>query len=214
MMMLMFMMLRFCFVLIFVVLCNKHTRDKVQIAMKLSLTNLFCVYWLACWVTYTNSFVVIALHPQTSNSKLLAEGDENNTNSDRPKNMVDTATFVAAVAALEGKPDGSSSEGPYAIGRIQTNLSIVGTPGLDLAEAPGLVLVSGVSGNAQELGIQAGDTIVSIGASEGSYQKETKGLSLEQTATILMEAANHAVESGLTEVELEINRLVKLSYSD
>eukprot|EP00980_Cylindrotheca_fusiformis_P027601 scaffold21455_cov116-Cylindrotheca_fusiformis.AAC.18 len=146
------------------------------------------------------------------------ESSESNINPDRPKNMVDTKTFVAAVQTLEGgttTDDGSSaSNTPYAIGKININLSIMGTPGLDLAEAPGLVLVSGVSGNAAEVGIQTGDTIVSIGAANGSFQQETKGMNLEDTASALMAAANHAVENGSTEVELEINRLVKLAYSD
>ena len=196
--------------------------------MKYSISTIFCIYWLACWITCSNSFVVNAFHSQTSNLGATAEEDDDGgtadavdgdgdavkgKNSDRPKNMVDTSTFVTAVDALEGKTE--RSEGPFAIGKININLSIAGTPGLDLAEAPGpMVLVSGVTGNALEVGIQAGDTIVSIGAAGGTFMEETKGLTLEETATILMSAANHAVENGLTEVELEINRLVKLSYSD
>jgi hypothetical protein len=176
-----------------------------------------------CWlIVEVLGFVPIqpvnAFHRTSASlDESASAGDDNNaaaSGSDRPKNMVDTKIFLAAVNTLEGKTDSEAEETPYAIGKIDINLSIVGTPGLDLAEAPGLlVLVSSVSGNAAEVGIQMGDTIVSIGAAGGTFQ-ETKGLTLEETAAVLMAAANHAIENGLTEVELEINRLIKLAYSD
>jgi hypothetical protein len=177
-----------------------------------------------CWlIVEVLGFVPIqpvnAFHRTSASlDESASAGDDNNaaaSGSDRPKNMVDTKIFLAAVNTLEGKTDSEAEETPYAIGKIDINLSIVGTPGLDLAEAPGLlVLVSSVSGNAAEVGIQMGDTIVSIGAAGGTFQQETKGLTLEETAAVLMAAANHAIENGLTEVELEINRLIKLAYSD
>jgi hypothetical protein len=187
--------------------------------MKCSLVTL-----ALCWlIVEVPGFVPIqpvdAFHrTSTSLDESASAGDENDAaagGSDRPKNMVDTKTFLAAVNILEEKTDSEVEETPYAIGKININLSIVGTPGLDLAEAPGLlVLVSSAFGNAAEVGIKKGDTIVSIGAAGGTFQQETKGLTLEETAGVLMAAATHAIENGLTEVELEINRLIKLTYSD
>ena len=162
-----------------------------------------------------------AFHKTNSQLKDGAKEDEPvKGNPDRPKNMVDTKTFVAAIKALQGEtaeePKDGAEEPPYAIGKLMLPLSLAGTPGLDLAEAPGLVVVSAVSGNAQEAGFQAGDTIVSITskAAEPHFYQETNGLDLENTASILMSAANHAIENGAAEVEIEINRLVKLAYAD
>jgi len=130
--------------------------------------------------------------------------------------MVSIASLVEANTALKGyiESDDAKEKPMYVIGKIMVNLSIVGQPGLDLAEAPGLVLVSGVSGNALEVGVQKGDTIVNISVTPGGFSEETKGLNLDDTASILMSAANHAVDNGLTEVELELNRLVKIAYTD
>lgn len=182
--------------------------------MKYSLFSLITLCWL---IVEVFGFVphVDAFWRKPKRSSSLDESSSSSENKERPKNMVDTKTFVAAVNALEGKGSSSKDDTPYAIGKLNINLSIAGTPGLDLAEAPGLlVLVSNVSGNAKEVGVQLGDTIVSISAASGTFHQETKGMTLEETASVLMAAANHAVENGVTEVELEINRLVKLAYSD
>jgi hypothetical protein len=187
--------------------------------MKSSLTTLYWLFCLASWTACSNSFVVNAFHQskasQLGESESDGEKQKKQPPPGKPKNLVDTKTFVAAVKALQGTA-GSEEESPmYGIGKIIISLSIAGQPGLDLAEAPGpMVLVSSVTGNAEEVGINPGDTIVSIGANNGGFSQETKGLSLEETATVLMSAANHAVENGLAEVDLEINRLIKLAYSD
>mmetsp|Transcript_23080 Transcript_23080/g.56933 ORF Transcript_23080/g.56933 Transcript_23080/m.56933 type:complete len:193 (-) Transcript_23080:29-607(-) len=192
--------------------------------MKSSL--LITLTWVYCLTANVFGFLQLptaqAFH--RSNSRLQESAQEEDAapqgNPDRPKNMVDTKTFIAAVQALKGEtaepPKEGEEEAPYAIGKLKLPLSLAGTPGLDLAEAPGLVIVSGVTGNALEAGFQAGDTIVSIAstAAEPNYYEETNGLNLEETATILMSAANHAMENGSAEVEIEINRLVKLSYAD
>ncbi|CAJ1932527.1 unnamed protein product [Cylindrotheca closterium] len=189
---------------------------------------LITLTWMYCFTANVFGFSLLptaqAFH--RSNSQLQDAAQEDSSapqgNPDRPKNMVDTNTFVAAVQALKGetaepeKEGGKEDEAPYAIGKLKLPLSLAGTPGLDLAEAPGLVIVSSVTGNALEAGFQAGDTIVSISskAAEPNYYEETNGLNLEETASILMSAANHAIENGATEVEIEINRLVKLAYAD
>lgn len=190
--------------------------------MKSSL--LFTLTWMYCLTANVFGFLMLptaqAFHRTNSHLQDTSEDkkDEGSQgNPDRPKNMVDTKTFVGAIKALQGEETKEGEEEPpYAIGKLKLPLSLAGTPGLDLAEAPGLVVVSGVSGNAEAAGFKPGDTIVSITSKAATphFYKETNGLNLEDTASILMTAANHAIENGATEVELEINRLVKLAYTD
>jgi hypothetical protein len=142
-------------------------------------------------------------------------------NGGLPPNLVDMDVFVAAVETLQ---EGTSSsevakvkadeESFYVIGKLRVNLSIDSAPGLDLAESTGLVLVSGASGNAEDAGIQIGDTITSVFAANDSFEKSTKAMNLEDTASVLMTAARLALESGKGEIDLELNRLIKCRYAD
>ena len=140
-----------------------------------------------------------------------------------PSNLVDKDIFIAAVDHLKTEmakqdpnvspPSKDDDETFYAIGKVQVNLHVAtGNPGMDLAEsAGGLVLVSGVTGHAFDAGIQTGDTIVGVGAAD-AFQ-ETRAYGLEDTARVLMGAMKLALESGSTEIQLELNRLVKMRYA-
>ena len=120
-------------------------------------------------------------------------------------------------------PNGSSSSSSggdtkdgetfYAIGKVQVKLDVsTGNPGMDLAEASnGLVLVSGVAGHALEAGIQTGDTITGVAAA--SAFQDTKAYCLEDTARVLMGAMKLALQNGESEIQLELNRLIKMKYA-
>ena len=179
--------------------------------MRYSITTFYCLF-----TAFSNSFVVVhnTFHRYPRTSQQFQEGSDGDGNADRPKNLVNKETLIAAVEALKGKTE--SDEKPmYAMGKVMIPLSIVGSPGLDLSEVPGLlVLVSGATDNAAEVGILVGDTIVSIGAGDGTFHRDTKGLTLQETGEVLTLAATHAVERGLSDVNLEINRLIKIAYAE
>jgi hypothetical protein len=142
---------------------------------------------------------------------------------------VDKALFTAATESLQrhgiqasvsNAPE-PSSDYTTAIGKITMSLNIEGDPGLDLTEVvlddkkACMVLVSAVTQATQDqTGLQALDTIVRVSTSDAVVDSSTVGLTLPETATILMGASKHALENGLTEVQLEINRLIKLYYAD
>lgn len=49
---------------------------------------------------------------------------------------------------------------------------------------------------------------------EDEYEEQCTGADLDTIARILQTASRHALESGRTVIELELNRLFKLSYAD
>jgi hypothetical protein len=193
---------------------------------------------LASWTTHSTSFSVNKLGAQQSvqrtasvyrpSSSLIRadslSGEEPNgaaPNGGLPPNLVDMDVFVAALETLqEGTASSEAAkvkadkEAFYVIGKLRVNLNIDTAPGLDLAESTGLVLVSGTSGNAEDAGIQIGDTITSVFAANDSFEESTKAMNLEDTAQILMTAARLALESGKGEIDLELNRLIKCRYAD
>eukprot|EP00568_Trieres_chinensis_P007896 CAMPEP_0183308854 /NCGR_PEP_ID=MMETSP0160_2-20130417/22659_1 /TAXON_ID=2839 ORGANISM="Odontella Sinensis, Strain Grunow 1884" /NCGR_SAMPLE_ID=MMETSP0160_2 /ASSEMBLY_ACC=CAM_ASM_000250 /LENGTH=124 /DNA_ID=CAMNT_0025472759 /DNA_START=254 /DNA_END=628 /DNA_ORIENTATION=+ len=102
----------------------------------------------------------------------------------------------------------------YAIGRLKVKLAINKNPGLDLTEAGGLVLVSALSQEtAAQTGIQLLDTIVEVSTTDNIFQKSTKALNLDETGGALEAASIHALQNGMTEIELELNRLIKGYFS-
>ena len=86
-----------------------------------------------------------------------------------------------------------------------------------------MVVVSGLTQETKDnTGIQILDTIVRVNSPGGSgsdteepsygYSESTKQLDLEQTASILMAASQHAMKQGITEIDLVLNRLVQIQY--
>jgi len=178
---------------------------------------------------------VVVLHEAALPSETDADGPP-------PPNLVDKNTFLAAVDSLNSElakqqsesqsssDDGNAIEQPpapmslaaqedgetfFAIGKLIVNLNVEsGAPGMDLAESQeGLVLVSGVAGAALEAGIQTGDTIVGVSVAAADTSQETRGYSLEDTARVLMGAMRLALEHESNEIELELNRLLKMRYA-
>ena len=163
-----------------------------------------------------------------ASSDAAASSSENDAAAERPSNLVDKDSFVAAVDALKVQitketgqefpsDETTTAEGDklvYVLGRIaDLRLSFAPTPpGLALTDATGLTIVAAVGESSMESGIQPFDTITSIGADGGSFRQETNGMSLSETTTTLTAAANYAVEKGLTEIEIEVNRLMKGYY--
>mmetsp|Transcript_23613 Transcript_23613/g.48368 ORF Transcript_23613/g.48368 Transcript_23613/m.48368 type:complete len:250 (+) Transcript_23613:524-1273(+) len=110
----------------------------------------------------------------------------------------------------------------FLVGKLDVDLPIDTQPELDLTESIGpLVLVSNVWGRtAEATGMQSFDTItkVSVGGSAdatelASFEYKTKETSLQETAGALTAAAQHAISIGKTEIQLEVQRLIKGYYA-
>lgn len=188
----------------------------------------FVLCLLACLsATESFSFVPLTRTSVTTTTTSLRLSESDNQPPSPPRNLVDKDLFVAAVDTLRTEmakqQDDNSSQPPqsqakdpndfFAIGKVSVNLDISsGNPGMDLAEsAGGLVLVSTVTGLALQAGIQTGDTIVGVRAA-GAYQ-ETRQFGLEDTARVLMGAMKLSLENGSSEIQLELNRLIKMRYA-
>ena len=155
-------------------------------------------------------------------------------------NLVDQKTFIQSIETLQrevAKANGQEFKAPenppvYAIGRFEVPLRIDSAPGLDLtdtyvptvvgeAEAdsqdlfqPGLVLVTSVTGNAANAGLQALDTIVGVSCkgTDPPFIANVNSQSLETTAIALQTAMQHALQNNITEIDLEMNRLMSGYY--
>jgi hypothetical protein len=172
---------------------------------------------LASWTACINSFTICRV-------KTFQKTGLPASSSDPPPpikpNLVDKGTFVSAVETLKREiaiakgVDYVKEDDPnfsYAIGRLVVSLPIETMPGLDLTETPELVLVTAVSGNVADAGIQPLDTIVGVSAGD-AFQESTKALNLDETAAVLTDAINRALDNGMMEIEFELNHLIKGYY--
>jgi len=118
------------------------------------------------------------------------------------------------------------------LGRYEVPLRIDSAPGLDLTETEvwvedddddnenkqgGLVLVTSVTGNAANAGLQAFDTIVGVSCKtnpDGTplLYANVNSCDLPTTATALQAAMKYAMENNLKEIYLEMNRLMTGYY--
>ena len=142
--------------------------------------------------------------------------------------MVDKATFMAAVDVLESENAKASGADPprplseaegagevaYAIGKTTATLPLSEVEGLGLVEATYLVLVSGVTPPLAESGLQVKDTIVSVSVEGTELRESTRAMDLGATAERLTAAIKTAEENGVAGIGLELNRLVELKFSD
>jgi len=147
-------------------------------------------------------------------------------------NLVDQKRFVNSIETLKqevakanGQPYASPEKPPvHVLGRFEVPLRIDTAPGLDLTEtAPpegdstdgGLVLVTSVSGNAADAGLQPLDTIVSVSCPDVKppFYANVNSESLQTTAIALQTAVAHALSHNSTEIQLEMNRLMQGYYN-
>ena len=109
----------------------------------------------------------------------------------------------------------------FLVGKLDVDLPIDTQPELDLTESIGpLVLVSSVWGRtAEATGMQSFDTITKVSVSGSAdattteFEYKTKETSLQETAGALTAAAQHAISIGKTEIQLEVQRLIKGYYA-
>jgi len=105
----------------------------------------------------------------------------------------------------------------YLVGKLDVTLPIDTQPELDLTESTGpLVLVTNCWGRtADATGIQEFDTItvVSVDDPNQPFVVKTKCTTLEETAGALTAAAQHAINLGKREIQLEVQRLIKGYYA-
>ena len=153
--------------------------------------------------------------------ELRMADEQDEAPSDPPANLVGKDAFVAAIDVLrretgvEADPEEESTPKMYAIGRLEASLPLEMVSGISLADCETMTLVNGLHPSvAEATGIQPLDTIVSISAEdEGkgkSFSGDTSGRDIDFTAKVYTEAIEFAMEKGLKEIGLEMNRLVTL----
>jgi hypothetical protein len=105
----------------------------------------------------------------------------------------------------------------YLVGKLDVTLPIDTQPELDLTESVGpLVLVTNVWGRtAEATGMQEFDTLTKVSVDDPNqpFAAKTKCTTLEETAGALTAAAQHAISLGKTEIQLEVQRLIKGYYA-
>jgi hypothetical protein len=163
------------------------------------------------------------------------DGDEDRPTPPREEaNLVNQARYLNSIETLNkeiAKAQGTTYQPPenppvYVIGRFEVPLRIDGSPGLDLTETEfvgtletdqetkgGLVLVTGVTGNAADAGLKPFDTIVGVTCkTDPPFSEDINSLSLQDTAIALQTAMAHALSHNSTEVYLDMNRLISGYY--
>ncbi|KAL7537792.1 hypothetical protein ACHAWF_005906 [Thalassiosira exigua] len=144
------------------------------------------------------------------------------SSSDSPK-LVSQDAFVAAIdvlkkdMGLEIIPD--DQRPLYAIGKLVASLPLEHVGGVRFADCDSLTLVSQLKQSVVDVtGMQSLDTVVAIRAGgdgdDGGYVGDTNGAGIADTAKAYTEAINYAMEHGLKDIELEVNRLVPLMPSE
>lgn len=159
--------------------------------------------------------------------------DERITPPREEANLVNQARYLNSIETLQrlvAKANGGTYQPPenppvYVIGRFEVPLRIDSAPGLDLTETEledeptndggGLVLVTSVTGNAAEAGLQPFDTIVGVSCKDVDppFQVNVNSESLQNTAIALQTAVSHALRHNSTEIQLEMNRLIAGYYN-
>jgi hypothetical protein len=168
------------------------------------------------------------------------DANDNDINGDRPTppreqaNLVNQARYLNSIETLKNelaKAQGTTYQPPenppvYVLGRFEVPLRIDGSPGLDLTETEfegtveadleskgGLVLVTGVTGNAADAGLQPMDTIVGVSCkTDPPFSADINSESLQNTAIALQTAVAHALGHNSTEIYLDMNRLISGYY--
>ena len=153
-------------------------------------------------------------------------------------NLVNQKRYLNSIETLQrlvAKAKGETYQPPenppvYVIGRFEVPLRIDTAPGLDLTETEfeedaeqssssssdgGLVLVTSVTGNAADAGLQPLDTIVGVSCkyTDPPFQVNVNSQSLQTTAIALQTAVAHALSHNSTEIHLEMNRLIAGHYN-
>ena len=194
----------------------------------MKFSNSFVVYVGLAYIRSSQAFTASNLQRSSTQVFRPLWSEASDEDAVSAPALVDKEMFVAAVdnlraemakqdppSATDSKKDDNDDETFYAIGKVQVRLHVAsGNPGMDLAESTGgLVLVSGVTGHALEAGIQTGDTIVGVSVPAADAAQETRQYCLEDTARVLMGAMKLAIENESTDIELELNRLIKMRYA-
>mmetsp|Transcript_37032 Transcript_37032/g.42629 ORF Transcript_37032/g.42629 Transcript_37032/m.42629 type:complete len:255 (-) Transcript_37032:208-972(-) len=113
----------------------------------------------------------------------------------------------------EAKQDGFI----YLVGKLDVTLPIGTQPELDLTESDGpFVLVTNVGDNTRDAtGMQEFDTItkVSVNDENNPLVIVTKQTPLQETGGALMAATQHALALGKSDIQLEVQRLIKGYYA-
>jgi len=113
----------------------------------------------------------------------------------------------------EAKQDGLI----YLVGKLDVTLPIGTQPELDLTESDGpFVLVTNVGDNTRDAtGMQEFDTItkVSVNDENNPLVIVTKQTPLQETGGALMAATQHALALGKSDIQLEVQRLIKGYYA-
>ena len=169
----------------------------------------------------------------------------NLVNQARYVNSIETLQReIAKIQGIEYTSPPPEQTPVYVLGRFEVPLRIDSAPGLDLTETEfllpadddsatslssddnnnnddendtkgGLVLVTSVTGNAADAGLQAFDTIVAVSCpttKSPPFYANVNSCDLPTTAQALQAAMKHALDNDLKEIHLEMNRLITGYY--
>jgi hypothetical protein len=182
---------------------------------------------------------------QKDESTTPAAKKVNLVNQARYVNSIETLQReIAKIQGIEYTSPPPEQTPVYVLGRFEVPLRIDSAPGLDLTETEyllaanddddsaatslssddnddendtkgGLVLVTSVTGNAADAGLQAFDTIVAVSCpttKSPPFYANVNSCDLPTTAQALQAAMKHALDNDLKEIHLEMNRLITGYY--
>lgn len=185
----------------------------------------------------TPSFSFSLMESSSSSLSSSESAEERPTPPREEANLVNQARFLNSIETLNkeiAKAQGTTYQPPenppvYVLGRFEAPLRIDGAPGLDLTETEyedtvetddesskgGLVLVTGVTGNAANAGLQPLDTIVGVSCkTDPPFAVDINSESLQNTAIALQTAVAHSLSHNSNEIFLDVNRLIAGYYDE
>jgi len=169
------------------------------------------------------------------------DGQQQQVKQQQKPDLVDQKIFLAAIdrvraeidAQIRGGGGGGEAEQQqrsisieeeakqdgliYLVGKLDVTLPIGTQPELDLTESDGpFVLVTNVGDNTRDAtGMQEFDTITKVSVNDESNPLVivTKQTPLQETGGALMAATQHALALGKSDIQLEVQRLIKGYYA-
>ncbi|CAB9497404.1 2Fe-2S iron-sulfur cluster binding domain [Seminavis robusta] len=153
--------------------------------------------------------------PLSSGVKRPSVGCAASTSSSQEEELETKFREIATKFRLSALHSGyESKDAKYGVENVRAAIPIDPSLGLELLQVAGdgrgrgLVLVSGVGGNAAQFtSIAVGDSIVGVSCGD-DYRQSVTGLDYDSTMDVIIQAKTHAELLNIPEIHLQLNRLV------